>query len=448
MEINTLGEKAQTINFTPIKSNIIDRQHFYTSHANLLDIQYCPHGVTWNIGFRESCIRRRIRYHTGYRCIPVSEAEFNELDIFHKTKKTDIFYQFKATIPKLPIQVTHFQVRKNFLLLDDKELIYTKRYGIESYNLITQKKNTLCVLSPEDQEHEDRNVICFDIIKNKDDDYLICAGRADGSIKLYKVPKDEFKYVKELNIERIPKFENYLTQSISHGEGVYAMTCYVKFSDNGSTLLTCHNDGFIRIFDLRESLKLTVEYNNEGTPVNHCSFNSSGGVLACIGDSVDIALFETRTNKRFKNFKAHYDYGSVVRFQPNSDYLFASGNQDFTAKIWDIRMLESHSDNTTSMATSVKTLYGFFESIADLLYVEDQFLIYAESLDYVHIYNLKNDTTQTITFLGKLAGIQYNTLRDELIIGSEESTEDIDLGGIMIFDKIKNYKSNINSILF
>ena len=244
----------------------------------------------------------------------------------------------------------------------------------------------------------------------------------DGHVNLYKITKEEFDKIKNLKMSKIPKFENYLTKIVSNGNDLETMACYIKFLPDNK-LLTTHNDGCVRIFDLNCDFSKVIEYKQD-TPVNFCSFNDSKTLLACIGDSKDISIFDTRTKEIINKFQAHYDYGTVVRFKQGSDYIFASGNQDYTAKLWDYRNLKE----------SITTLYGFFESIGDLQFHNNK-LIYSENLDYVHIYDINNKTTQCLTYVGSLAGI---CVRDngELLIGVVASEQG--LGGIMIYDLIKS----------
>ena len=61
-------------------------------------------------------------------------------DNFRSTIKKDIFYQFKQFHQEIPIEVQHFQLRKNLKILNNKELVYIRSHGIEKFNIITKLK--------------------------------------------------------------------------------------------------------------------------------------------------------------------------------------------------------------------------------------------------------------------------------------------------------------------
>jgi WD40 repeat protein len=428
----------------------LERNFFYQTSNNIVNVTYDTQGNYWNSEDRDRSLNTRLRNHQGFRNVsPISSIEISQRRDFHQKKKTDICYQFKKFYSKIPIKITHFQVRKNFYLSPcGSEIIYSKKFGIESFNLIKHKQQTLSALSMEDENNPDKSMICFDITKNLDGDYIICIGRSDGTVNLYKITRDELEKLKNLKFNKTPNYENYLTKVISQGEASDILTNYVRFiSDKGNDseknlLLTTNNDGHVRIFDLRNDMKQIKDFKGDA-PINHCDFNFTGNVLACIGDSTNIELFDANTCNRINKFIAHYDYGTVVKFKPNDEYVCASGNQDFSAKIWDIRYLDKISKYDSSIFKSTKNLFGHFDSIGDLLFINankifnEDLLVYAENADYIHIYNMQSDSVQTLSYLGYFAGMAYNPNNSNLLVG----VEDYNLGGVLCYDGIKAINS-------
>jgi WD40 repeat protein len=430
----------QFINFytKPSENKIITRQFFQSINDNLIDITNDIQGFQFSDNLRERNFSQRLKNHMGYRCVEPNEVEYSERTNFHKYINRDIFFQFKKYIPNLPIKYTHFQVRKNFIMPSDNEgngveIVYSKRFGIESYNLVTGKQQTLCILSSIDELDASKEMICFDVIKNLGGDYIICSGRADGSVSLYNISRSELDRVKEYKSNIVPKFDNFLSKVISHGNSDEILTNYVKFIKRGNAynLLTTGNDGWVRIFDLNENFKIVNQIKADYA-VNNCDFNLSENIIGCVGDSVYVEMLDIRTSKQFLKFKSHYDYGIALKFQPERDYIFATGNQDYTCKIWDLRKIYGNTESTP-----LTYLAGNFESIGDLCFSKnrnEKFLIYAENADYLHIYSLKSQALQTLSYLSNMSGLIYNNITSEIYLGVENGNNG---GGIIFYDTIK-----------
>lgn len=437
MEIN--------FNFNSIPEIKKNREYFYETNENLLNISYDSQGLFWNTNDRERQFKSRKLYHHGYRCVPlITTEEKKNRRLFHKTKKCDIFFQYKQLYSNIPVKYTHFQVRKNFYLLKNQynifnELIYSKPYGIESFNTINQRQQTLCSLSSEDENNFQKQMICFDVVRKSNGDYLICTGRCDGSVNLYTISQSEIERVKEYKTNITPKFENFLSKTISEGNSSDILTNFVKFLISGDQvhLLTTGNDGFIQIFDLNDDMKITFQIKCDYA-INNCNFNETGNILGCVGDSVYVDLLDMRCKEKVNQFKSHLDYGIVLKFQPGYEHVFATGNQDYSCKIWDMRNLSSNFDSN-KMEQPLKFLSGYFESIGDLLFssnnkTNEQFLIFAENADYLHVYNLKYDRIQTLNYLGEFAGLTYDDNLSKIYLGYQDLKQ-----GILVYDQIKPY---------
>src|SRR5690606_34833895 len=136
--------------------------------------------------------------------------------------------------------------------------------------------------------------------------------------------------------------------------------------------------------DMNEDMKIIKQFKSE-FPVNHCDFNKNEDILACVGDSTFVELYDTRTCNLITQFNSHYDYGVALKFQPGSENIFATGNQDFSCKLCDVRKLNQ---DKSKMFTPIKFLSGYFENIGDLCFTKNSkepFLMFAENADYLHI---------------------------------------------------------------
>jgi len=126
----------------------------------------------------------------------------------------------------------------------------------------------------------------------------------------------------------------------------------VDKSSNQARLYVCNNDQTIKIFSLPRFEH--VAYIQTGVAVNYCSTNSTGSLLACVGDDSFVQIFETaslssasnnnnnnnnnNTTKPLIKLKEYSDGGFACSFN-HDDTLLCAASQDGTAAIWDTRNL-------------------------------------------------------------------------------------------------------------
>jgi len=376
------------------------------------------------IGFWVDNIRDHQRYwrinewsNNHFRSLPASPEEKKLKKDILANKKTDIFYQFKECF-KLKVGITHLQVRKNFKFYSEFNIAYYQPFSICSYNTLT--KVTFELISLNEYNTNDYNqLICFDIYKMDTSNILLIGlGLGDGIVDIVKIePGDkQDKVYKKKNI--ISKLSTKICDSSIND---------VKFLEEGSKLLISTNDGDLIIYDISKGNKLTsIQVFKDSISINDSSFNLSKSCIATVGDAQYVKIFDCKTSKLINTYYGHYDHGISIKFQPNSDNIFATANQDGFCKIWDLRK------NTT-----VKTLSGVMDGLSNICFDNTDFLIFAEYHDYIHIYNMKLDTMQDIGFFGKTAGLDINKNTQNIFFGAVEES----LYGVLEYDKIKFNKS-------
>jgi len=468
--ISSQQKKENYLHFeflNPIKENILTKSEFSLSNKNLINILFDNQGIEYTEGYtREKYLSFRKRSRENFRCCEVNPIEERIRTEFFKNLKNDIFYTYDKFINKLPIHITHFQVRKNFLQFRKNEIAYTTETGIQAFNLLNYLKNDLCIYPTLDSNStEGSDVICFDICETDEQDYLICYGKSDGSIRILKIKFEELKKIRN-NFSKL-KYNNFLNNKGSTKSDVLCseiisvgsrsdeiLTNYVKFLVKGKYLLTTSNDCYIRIYSLEEKLVLLQSYKSNH-PVNHCDFNfpikcendiintnSGNNILGAIGDSNFIELFDFHNQSVISRFKAHYDYGTVIRFLPEKDYTFVTGNQDLTCKIWDLRKLKNINFNNDEIKEAQKTLCANVDSVGDIAIIDKDNFIFCENFDFFNIYNMKSDSMQTINYVGHFAGIVYQRDYDKIHIAVNERN----LNGIISYAGIKNNTNSLESI--
>ncbi|KAJ0771736.1 putative transcription factor WD40-like family [Helianthus annuus] len=112
---------------------------------------------------------------------------------------------------------------------------------------------------------------------------------------------------------------------------------------------------------------------------------------------------------RAATMEGHLDYLFASAWHPDGR-IFATGNQDKTCRLWDIR----------NLATPVSVLKGNMAAVRSVRFSSDeQFLVVAEAADFVHVYNTKlnYEKRQEIDLFGEMAGVSLSPDDETLYIG-------------------------------
>ncbi len=421
------------LNFKNIyKNNFLT--NFPNSIKNIITIKQDNQGCYWNnLRSRSNTLSSLLNFSEGFRCVEIENKEKELKQIYKSIKKYDDMYQFKNCIKVGTTYIFHFQIRKN-ILQKNNYLIYNKKYSIEIYDTIKNKKQTL--INFDDSQLE--RFICYDVYLD-DEKILTCIGNNTGDCNIFSVKENDFiscmeskssylvpnhkKNISLLTAERL--LHNNAFNNTGDYEEVDLFINYVKFiSDN--KLLTTSNDCFFKINDLNKNIS-EQKYKNE-FPINHCDLNNDKNLLLCIGDSISINIVDLKSNKKIYTLDEHFDYGLVIKFNPYNNSYFASGNQDNGCKIWDIRML-----NKGSFLTS----WGLHDSIGDLDWINSNTLCYMENSFFSHIFDIKNNKIQDLVYYGKGNGVVHDKLNDDLYINVYNGNQD-DSSGILCYETLKN----------
>jgi WD40 repeat protein len=393
----------------------LTRTYFQETDRNLLELDICNQGINWSrvTQPREHLRKNRVDAHKGHRDQEETNEEKANKQAFHMCKTTDIIYQFNTFIKDINVNVAHFQLRKNMKFLNDKELIYIKKTGIEKYNIITGVRRLLVPFQEEDLENGTK-VVCFDCFEYEDKKVIIVCGRIDNCVLVFKLIGHKL-----LSRERVLIYKMGASGQIVN---------HVEIFDKGTKLYTGCNDGKVRVHNLDDPKLDEVVAFQAITAVNHLAY--SNDLLVAVGDFKEVQLFDIRTTGHVVDLLGHSDFGFSVRFKQNDPNILATGNQDYTCKIWDIRKISKE---------CVCTLYGHFEAIGQLEFSND-LLIYAENMDFLHVYNFNNNAIQTLGYFGHNTG--FCLKEDKIYLGIYEYSNH----GIMIYDRIRNYKYSLNNI--
>jgi WD40 repeat protein len=127
------------------------------------------------------------------------------------------------------------------------------------------------------------------------------------------------------------------------------------------------------------------------------------------GDDPDILLLDMKSKETVFNLKGHLDYTFALAWHPAGN-LLASGNQDCTTRLWDLRRPE----------TCLAVLPAVLGSVRSCRFSPDgTCLAAAEPADYIHIYDIAGGLMahQEIDFFGEISGISFTPGSEALYIG-------------------------------
>ncbi|RXH74028.1 hypothetical protein DVH24_016850 [Malus domestica] len=216
-------------------------------------------------------------------------------------------------------------------------------------------------------------------------------------------------------------------------------------------VMTANNDAQVRIFDVQNFTCLS--HFSFDWSVNNTSVSPDGKLVAILGDSADCLIADAQSGKvssvivvrcvyfvyanpmqrsddlptylakAVGSLKGHLDYCFSSAWHPNGQIL-ATGNQDTTCRLWDIR----------NLSESLAVLKGRMGAIRAIKFTSDgRFMAMAEPADFVHILDTQSGylKEQEIDLFGEIAGISFSPDTEALFVGVADRT----YGSVLEFNK-------------
>lgn len=198
------------------------------------------------------------------------------------------------------------------------------------------------------------------------------------------------------------------SKTTEHEEIMNSVQIYSS-SSGASQIMSSSNDCIVRVFDVSERFAC-IRCVSFLCSVNHTSLSPDNKLLVVAGDNDESLLLDSETGIIVSSLKGHLDDSFASAWHPDG-IVFATGNQDTTCRLWDVR-------NTS---TSLEVLKGNFGAIRSIRFSADgQFMAMAEPADFVHVYDTKQnyDKRQEIDFFGEISGISFSPDTESLFIGA------------------------------
>ena len=195
---------------------------------------------------------------------------------------------------------------------------------------------------------------------------------------------------------------------------------------NGSSdlkILTSNNDACLRVFDAT-CFKPEFKYECEW-PVNYATVAPvDSKIVAVVGDDLESLLVDRSANRVITRLRGHKDFSFAAAWNPRQSFQLATGNQDITTRLWDIR----------SPQKEYKILKGHMGAIRSLRYSNDgSYLMMAEPTDFVHVFDVQSDyqQSQEVDLFGEISGMAFSPDADMFFVSVFDET----YGSVMQFRK-------------
>ncbi|GKB26987.1 uncharacterized WD repeat-containing protein-like protein isoform X1 [Tanacetum coccineum] len=395
-------------------------------------------GIPWdrlNIT-RESYRRTRLEQYRNYENIPLSG---DAVDKNCKQKqKGGNYYEFFHNTRLVKPTILHFQLR-NLVWATSKHDVYL----MSNYSLMHWSSSS----------HNLKEILNFSghVAPTEKHAGSLLEGFTQTQISTLAV-KDDFLvaggFQGELACKRLDKKGVSFCTRTTYDEN--AITNAVEIYDSlsgGKHFMASNNDGGVREYDM-ERFQLMNHFRYPW-PVNHSSLSPDRKLIAVVGDHLDGLVVDSSNGKTVASVEGHFDYSFASAWHPDGR-VFATGNQDKTCRVWDLR----------NLSNSVSILKGNMGAVRSVRFSSNgQFLVVAEPADFVHVYetNKNYEKRQEIDFFGEISGVSLSpddeTLYVEnLIIELSKwcpKLQKLDMKGCAFIQKaLATFVLNVNSLRY
>ncbi|XP_039041524.1 uncharacterized WD repeat-containing protein C2A9.03-like isoform X3 [Hibiscus syriacus] len=334
------------------------------------DIQGIPwerHSFT-----RDKYRETRVREYKNYENLSGSREGMEKECL--QVEKGKTFYDFQFNTRLVKSTIVHFQLR-NLLWATSKHDVYL----MENYSVMHW--------SPLLRRGEEVLNVAKLIVPSLKHSGLLSQQLSRVQVSTMTV-KENFMVAGGFQGELICKYLNqqgvaFCTKLTTDENAITNAVDVYRNPSGAMRVMAANNDAQIRIFDAETFAS-----------VNRYSFDWSVNVTSSL--------------------KGHLDYSFASAWHPDG-HILATGNQDTSCRLWDIR----------NLSKCFAVLKGRMGAIRGVKFTSDgRFLAMTEPADFVHVFDTKSGyvNCQEIDIFGEIAGISFSPDTEALFVGVADRT--------------------------
>ncbi|CAD7704381.1 unnamed protein product [Ostreobium quekettii] len=370
-------------------------------------------GIPWDrLNFtREEYRSNRLKEFRNYTNVLNNEGQeyadyLASLELECKApKKQSVFFEFLRNSHNVVSSITHFQLRNLlwatskhdvFLMADNCvnhwDLLSIKSPGYEPTQVMNLRGGIVSSRAS--------RLGLVNISTIWAGNGLVVAGGFNGQIAVQRLCDSGLAY------------EGYITQSDN------SITNAIEVFHEGGEgtepkVLSSNNDSSVRVLNM-ETWDVEAHFPFEWA-VNYATMcPQDKKLVGVVGDDPEGYIMDRTSGARVAKLTGHRDYSFAAAWMPNSMVL-ATGNQDLTTRLWDMRKPEE----------PMLVLRGKMGAIRSVRFSSDgRYLAMAEPADFVHVFDVTKgyQECQEIDLFGEISGISFTPDADMLFVGIVDET--------------------------
>ena len=275
-------------------------------------------------------------------------------------------FDFNSYYPVNNVILGHFQLHQCCAAITEKDVLYTSTIGVSKYNTVTGRTSTV-----------------MDTGKVESIDYSKKLGMITGSTM------NDSIYVYDINNKKMVIKDKLLPAADLMNGSVFV-------DEPTDSLLCCGNNEYVLHYDL--ATQQPIQHIKSIHYVNQIAYRPTNKLVAFAMDHTSVQIRSLKDPQCNIEFVGHDDFNFAVTFM--DDNTFASGGQDCSTRIWDIRKPNQ----------PLHLLDGYYSEVGAFCWDNERKLLFCcEIFGYVYGYDFKESVIKrkTYDFFSLITGLSF-----------------------------------------